>query len=410
MRLFLFLIGLVAQIPLGWHLFYGQKLPLYLQDSGKYDEDIIPAADQFFKYYHFIKGKRLGLVINHTSMVGEVHLVDTLLRMNCSIQKIFAPEHGFRGNADAGEKFNDGIDKRTKIPIVSLYGNNRKPNAEQMKDLDLVIFDIQDVGARFYTYTSTMTYIMEACAEHKIPLLILDRPNPNGHYVDGPVLDSAQKSFVGLHPVPIVHGLTVAEYARMINEEGWLSNGLKCELYHVECLNYNHSKMYKLPIKPSPNLPNMQSIYLYPSLCLFEGTTVSIGRGTQKQFQIYGHPNATVGDFTFTPTPQEGAKEPPHKGLLCKGYDLSIVSTEELQKNKELNLNYLIDFYNHLNPAQQADFFLKTKFFHSIAGTKNLQTQIENKTNIAEIRKSWQPKLNAYKALRKKYLLYKDFE
>jgi len=397
-------------MPLGWHLFYAQDTVDYQQELEDFDTDILPAADQFYKYSDFIKGKRLGLVINNTSMVGEVHLVDTLQKLNCKIQKIFAPEHGFRGKADAGEKVKDGIDGPTGIQVVSVYGKNKKPSSEQFQDLDLVIFDIQDVGTRFYTYTSTMTYIMEACAENNVPLLILDRPNPNGHYVDGPILEEDQKSFVGLHPVPIVHGLTVAEYARMINEEGWLSNGVKCELYHVECLNYNHQKFYKLPIKPSPNLPNMQSIYLYPSLCWFEGTSVSVGRGTTKQFQVYGHPSNTKGSYSFKPIPRDGAKRPKHNGKTCKGYDLSKISTDLLQKKTQLNLDYLLDFYNELSTGEQEEFFRKNNFFDLLTGNSKLQAQIKSKASISDIRKSWEPKLAAYKKMRKKYLLYKDFE
>lgn len=414
MRLILFIVGIVVQVPLGWHL--------YTQNEANSDaavhqvplEDlegrIEPAASQFYKYVDFLKGKRLGLVVNHTSVVGQSHLVDTLLEMGFDIKKIFAPEHGFRGKADAGEKLKDGIDSRTNIPIVSLYGKNRKPSSEQFQNLDLVLFDIQDVGVRFYTYTSTMTYVMEACAENKVPLLVLDRPNPNGHYVDGPVLEEAQKSFVGLHPVPIVHGLTVAEYAWMINEEGWLENDAKCELYHVECLNYNHTKFYELPVPPSPNLPNMKSIYLYPSLCWFEGTTVSVGRGTNKQFQVFGQPNCSVGTYRFKPAPKEGARQPKHNGQECKGYDLSQIALEQVQATNRLNLTYLVDFYQNLEKEQQAVFFNKNNFFDKLAGTDQLQAQLKEGKSIATIQESWQEDLEAYKKLRKRYLLYKDFE
>lgn len=414
MRLILLVIGIVVQMPLGWHFYAQNETSLTTKSKvvhvEKFDADIIPAANQFHKYIDFIKNKRLGLVVNHTSTVGESHLVDTLLKMGFDIKKIFAPEHGFRGKADAGEKLKDGIDTRTGLPIVSLYGKNRKPSSEQFQNLDLVLFDIQDVGVRFYTYTSTMTYVMAACAENKVPLLILDRPNPNGHYVDGPVLEKAQKSFVGLHPVPIVHGLTVAEYARMINGEGWLEDGAKCTLYHVECLNYNHQKFYKLPIPPSPNLPNMKSIYLYPSLCWFEGTTVSVGRGTTKQFQVFGHPDCTVGNYSFKPIPREGARRPKHKGEVCKGYDLSQLKIEDLQKTTTLNLTYLLDFYKMLSKNKQADFFNENNFFDKLVGTSQLQNQIKEAIKVTDIQKSWQKDLEAYKKLRKKYLLYKDFE
>lgn len=408
MRILLLLLGIVLQTPLSlsWH---SQSRPLTTQNDG-FDTNIIPAADQFYKYRNYIKGKRLGLVINHTAMVGDVHLVDTLLNIGANIKRIFAPEHGFRGNADAGEKVKDGVDSKTKIPITSLYGSNKRPTAEQMKELDLVIFDIQDVGTRFYTYTSTMTYIMEACAENGVPLLILDRPNPNGHYVDGPILEAAQRSFVGLHPVPIVHGLTVAEYARMINGEYWLKDSLRCELYHVECLNYNHNKFYELPVKPSPNLPNMHSIYLYPSLCWFEGTSASVGRGTNKQFQIYGHPQYKKGDYSFTPSPKPGAKKPKHNGIKCAGFDLSKTSIQNLQKVTQLQLEFVYTLYQELSSAEQADFFRKNGFFNLLTGNDRLHKQIIKGESLASIRKDWQKDLAAYKVLRKKYLLYQDFE
>lgn len=408
MRLIYLTIGMLLQLPLGWHWFYAQDAPQRVLSD--FDDTIVPAADQFYKYYDFIKGKRLGLVVNHTSMVGQTHLVDTLLSMDCTIKKIFAPEHGFRGKADAGEKLKDGVDGKTGIPIVSLYGKNKKPSAAQFENLDLIIFDIQDVGARFYTYTSTMTYIMEACARYKVPLLILDRPNPNGHYVDGPILQKGQRSFVGLHPVPVVHGLTVAEYARMINGEGWLEDNLKCELYHVECLNYNHNKFYKLPVKPSPNLPNMHSIYLYPSLCLFEGTTVSVGRGTNKQFQIYGHPACSKGTYQFKPTPKAGAKRPKHKDKECKGYNLSTLPIQSLQQQGAFKLDYVLDFYKKLETEEQADFFLSNKFFNLLAGNEELMAQIKEQKNAVSIRATWALELEAYKKIRKKYLLYQDFE
>lgn len=418
MRLIFFIIGIVVQISLGCqsHIQNETKLPNDLESSAQIvpleelDTVIVPAANQFHKYVDFLKDKRLGLVVNHTSVVGQKHLVDTLLEMGFDIKRIFAPEHGFRGNADAGEKLKDGIDDRTGIPIVSLYGKNKKPSSEQLQGLDLVLFDIQDVGVRFYTYTSTMTYVMESCAENKLPLLILDRPNPNGHYVDGPVLDVAQKSFVGLHPVPIVHGLTVAEYALMINGEGWLEGGIQCELHHVECLNYNHSKFYELPVPPSPNLPNMKSIYLYPSLCWFEGTTVSVGRGTTKQFQVFGQPSCTVGTYDFKPEPRDGARRPKHNGERCKGYDLSQRTLGDLQETSRLNLRYLVDFYKNLGNEKQAVFFNKNNFFDKLVGTNQLQKQLKDDKTVEKIRASWQANLDAYKKLRKKYLLYKDFE
>lgn len=402
-------IVVLLQVPIGLY-FYNQVETDTLNLSTTKTSPIVPAADQFFKYYDYIKDKRLALVVNHTSMVGTRHLVDTLLSLDCQVKKIFAPEHGFRGKADAGERLNDKIDPHTGLPLISLYGKNKRPSQRQMENIDLVIFDVQDVGTRFYTYTSTMTYVMEACAEAGVPLLILDRPNPNGHYVDGPVLDEEQKSFVGLHPVPIVHGLTIAEYARMINEEGWLRNGLYCELYHVECANYSHKDFYELPIAPSPNLPNMRSIYLYPSLCWFEGTTVSVGRGTKKQFQIYGQPKATQGSFEFVPQPQAGAKYPKHQGKRCQGYDLSEIDCSNLQKRRQIELHYLLNFYQNLPSAAQEAFFKSNNFFDRLAGTATLQKQIKSGRDASSIRASWQEELIAYKKLRKKYLLYPDFE
>ena len=413
------------------------SMPLYLQSTGKssksdssvvekninnaallsalrpdaefiFHDDIRPAADQIYKYLPFIKGKRIGLVVNQTSVIGKTHLVDSLIKLGCNIQKIFAPEHGFRGTADRGEHITDGVDPTTSVKIVSLYGKNLKPGPELMQDLDMVIYDIQDVGVRFYTFTSTMTYMMESCARNKIPMLILDRPNPLGYCVDGPVMEKNLKSFVGLHPVPVVHGLTTAEYARMINGEGWLPDSLKCELYHVECSNYDHRKFYKLPIKPSPNLPNMQSIYLYPSLCLFEGTVVSMGRGTDKQFQVYGHPDFQSGEYEFTPKPGEGDKSPIYSGQKCFGFDLSNKSMEELQKSSCFNLDYLIKFYHHAEPEEQVIFFNNDNFFNKLIGNSKVKDEILNGKMGPEIRKEWTKDLDAYKKLRKKYLLYSE--
>ena len=392
-----------------------QQIPL-LKDSitaisslREFDENIIPAAHDMNAYVHLIKNKKLGLIVNHTSMLNQAHIVDTLLKLDYNIQKIFAPEHGFRGKADAGESVKDGIDLKTGIPLVSLYGKNKKPSPEQLKNIDILIFDIQDVGARFYTYTSTMTYVMMACAENDIPLLVLDRPNPNGHYVDGPILQSDQKSFVGMHPVPVVHGLTVGEYAKMINGEGWLGNDLVCDLHVARCINYDHNKFYELPVKPSPNLPDMHAIYLYPSLCLFEGTTVSVGRGTNKQFQIYGHPNNNTGNYSFIPTPHEGAAKPKHQDVSCKGFDLSSIDMKELQKIQTLNLEYISTLFKNLSGEDQKNFFLKNNFFDLLAGNELMQSQIKNEIPVREIRKSWEPELSEYKKMRKKYLLYKDF-
>ncbi|MEO1257825.1 MAG: DUF1343 domain-containing protein [Bacteroidota bacterium] len=358
-------------------------------------------------YLPKIKDKNIALVVNQTSMIGNSHLVDSLLKLNISIKKIFAPEHGFRGHADAGEKVKDGIDVQTNLPIVSLYGKKKKPLPEDLIDIDLIVFDIQDVGARFYTYISSMSYLMEACAELDIPLLILDRPNPNGHYVDGPVLKKGFESFVGLHPVPVVHGMTVGEYAQMVNGEGWLKDGIKCALEIIKCNNYDHTKFYELPIKPSPNLPNMRSIYLYPSICFFEGTQVSVGRGTDKQFQVLGAPEHPDGNFEFTPVSMPGAKYPKHENKMCRGYDLTEIDLSKLKSLPQLNLNYLIDFYQ--NYKNKNRFFNENLFFDKLAGNDELRKQLIAGKSENEIRESWQKALNTFKKTRNKYLLYKDF-
>ncbi|MCF8281977.1 MAG: DUF1343 domain-containing protein [Bacteroidales bacterium] len=368
----------------------------------------VPAAERVGEYLPLLKGKRIAAVVNQTSIVENTHLVDTLLRSGVSLVKIFAPEHGFRGAASDGEKIKDGKDASTGLPIVSLYGDNKKPSPEMLEGVDLVLFDIQDVGARFYTYISTLAYVMEACAENNVPLLVLDRPNPNGHYVDGPVLKKSHASFVGLHEVPVVYGMTIGEYARMVNGEGWLANGIKCDLTVIPCTGYDHRSFYNLPVKPSPNLPNMTAIYLYPSLCFFEGTVVSVGRGTDKQFQVFGAPGANVGDFTFTPKPMEGAKKPPQQGKLCRGYDLSGLPLDSLRQQKKLNLGYLLDFYK--NYPDKANFFLKTAHFDALAGGPELKQQIVDGKTEAEIRLGWQDGLRRFKLVRKKYLLYYDFE
>lgn len=368
-------------------------------------QPLLTGADQISEYLSLIGERKTAMVVNQTSRIGEMHLVDTLLALGVNLQKIFAPEHGFRGTADAGEQVADGRDTRTGLPIVSLYGKNKKPSPEMLKGLDLVVFDIQDVGARFYTYISTMTYVMEACAEAGISVMVLDRPNPNGHYVDGPVLEPGQSSFVGLHSVPVVHGMTVAEYARMVNGEGWLKGGVQCNLSYILCKNYDHNTPYELPVKPSPNLPNARSIYLYPSLCFFEGTSFSVGRGTRTQFQVIGHPDNRVGDYEFTPVSMPGAKYPKHENVLCKGLNLSELSNESLRKINRLQLNYLIDMYT--NFEDKASFFNSNNFFNLLAGNETLQQQIKAGMSEADIRATWAQDLSAFKDIRKKYLLYK---
>ena len=361
-------------------------------------------AARIDEYFDLINNKNIALVVNQTSMIGNTHLADTLQQLGVSIKMIFAPEHGFRGKADAGEKVVDGIDTKTGIPLLSLYGKNKKPKPAQLAGIDLVIFDIQDVGARFYTYISTMHYVMEACAENGVEVLVLDRPNPNGHYVDGPVLDADYQSFVGMHPIPVVHGMTIAEYAKMVNEEGWLTDGIQCNLTTIACENYNHETVYELPVKPSPNLPNNRSIYLYPSLCFFEGTTISVGRGTNTQFQVFGHPDLKIGDYEFTPEPMDGAKYPKLEGKICNGFDLTKIDLEKIRANKQLNLDYLISVYQ--NYPNKKDFFLKNLFFDKLAGGKDLREQIIAGKTSAEIRATWQKDLNQFKKIRAKYLLY----
>jgi len=368
------------------------------------DKPLQVGAVQMESYLPLLKGKNIALVVNQTSRVGQQHLVDALLDKEIAITTIFAPEHGFRGTADAGEKVADGKDAKTGIPLRSLYGKNKKPSAAQLEGIDWVVFDIQDVGARFYTYISTMHYVMEACAENKVKFLVLDRPNPNGHYVDGPVLDKKYKSFVGMHPIPIVHGMTVGEYAQMVNGEAWLAEGQKCDLTVITCKNYTHQTPYELPIKPSPNLPNSRSIYLYPSLCLFEGTSVSVGRGTNTQFQVYGHPDFEEGDYSYTPVPMEGAKYPKHKNTACKGYDLRKISMAHLQTDHGFNIQYLLKFYKQ--SKNKESFFLKNRFFDKLAGTDQLRLQIIAGKTEEEIRETWQEGLMAFKVIRERYLLY----
>lgn len=375
-------------------------------DEGRVVDAVTPAAERLGEYLPLLQGKKIGAVVNHTSLVGPSHLVDTLLGLGVGIGRIFAPEHGFRGNADAGEHVKDGRDASTGIAVVSLYGSRKKPAPADLAGLDLVLFDIQDVGVRFYTYISTLAYVMEACAENGIPLLLLDRPNPNGHYVDGPVLDTSLRSFVGMHPVPVVYGMTIGEYARMVNGEGWLPRDMHCALTVIPCSGYDHGTFYELPVKPSPNLPNMRAIHLYPSLCFFEGTEVSVGRGTDKQFQVYGAPGMTSGDFMFTPQPREGARNPPHLGQECRGHDLSALDVRELRRRRTLDLHYLAEAWNSYGDKE--NFFLKGGFFEKLAGSKALRLQIQQQTPEKAIRETWQEGLASFQQVRRKYLLYPE--
>ena len=360
----------------------------------------VPAAESLGSYLPLLKGKKVGLVVNQTSLVNGEHLLDVLLKNKINVIKIFGPEHGFRGDADAGEKVDNTTDTKTGLPVISLYGKNKKPFPDQMKDIEVVIFDIQDVGVRFYTYISTLHYVMESCAENNIPLVVLDRPNPNGMYVDGPVLDTALKSFVGMHPIPIVYGLTMGELANMINGEGWLKNKIKCNLKVIKCNGYKHSCTYDLPVKPSPNLPNSLSIALYPSLCLFEGTNVSVARGTTFPFQAIGFPDSTYGGFYFIPKSIVGmAKDPMHNGKKCYGVDL-----RNQKPSYQFTLSFVIDFYNKTTDKEK--YF--NNFFNKLAGNKTLIEQIKSGMSEADIKATWQPQLENFKGLRQKYLLYPD--
>ncbi len=343
---------------------------------------------------------------NQTSMVGKTHLVDTLVSLGGDIKKIFCPEHGFRGNEDAGEQINNSKDIKTGIPIVSLYGKKLKPSSADLAGVDLVIYDLQDVGVRFYTYISTLTYVMQACAENFVPLFILDRPDPNGFYVDGPVMEIKYKSFVGMHPIPIVYGMTVGELAEMINEEGWLPKNLKCTIGVIYCLNYTHAMHYNLPVNPSPNLRNMQAVYLYPSLGLFEGTVINVGRGTAFPFQVFGNPSLTDTSFSYTPGSLPGiSNNPMHKGKICYGVDLRSFSAEELSDTPQINLQYLLYAYKHF-PDKESFF---NSFFENLAGTSTLREQIIQGLTAEQIKESWQPELQKFKQLRKKYLKYPDY-
>ena len=358
-------------------------------------QNIKTGAENYEKYLPLLKGKNVGIVTNQTGIVDEkTHLVDFLLSKNVKIKTIFAPEHGFRGSADAGEHLNDEIDAKTGRQIVSLYGKNSKPTPEQLQGIDVVVFDIQDVGSRFYTFISTLHIVMEACAENNLPIIVLDRPNPVGSIVDGPILEKEFSSFVGMDAIPILHGMTFGEYAKMLNGEKWLKNGVQCKLTVIECENYKRQMAYSLPIKPSPNLPNDQSINLYASLCLFEGTNVSMGRGTETQFQIYGSPYLPKIDFVFTPKPNFGAKEPTYNGVLCYGEDLT-----NYPKLNKIELKWLLKAYNIT--SDKSRFF--NKFFTRLAGTKKLQEQIEAGVSETDIRNSWKKGLENFKKIRAKY-------
>ncbi len=370
--------------------------------SGK--QQIINGDAQFNSYMPLLKDQRVGLVVNHTAVIGRgVHLVDTLLSLGVNIEKIFAPEHGFRGDADAGAKVADGKDRKTGIDIISLYGKHRKPTKEMLDSLDIIVFDIQDVGARFYTYISTMHYVMEACAENGVRFIVLDRPNPNGDYFDGPVLQKEFKSFVGMHPIPIVHGLTVGELANMINGEGWLNDGIICQLRVIPALNYKRSDVISVEVKPSPNLPNNLAIRLYPSLCFFEATKVSIGRGTEFPFQVIGYPNNSFGVFSFTPIPIKGmAMNPPQKNRECYGIDLR----DDVNEDQRFTLKYLLLFRDKFE--NDSAMITNERWFNLLAGNNTLLNDVKSGLNEEEIRQHWQEELEEYGKMRNRYLIYHE--
>ncbi len=359
---------------------------------------VIVGAEQLEKLLPLVKNKRVGLVVNNTSLIFKTHLADTLFHLGIQIKKIFGPEHGFRGDAADGEHVNDAVDTKTGVPVVSLYGKNSKPTPEQLKDVDIIVFDIQDVGARFYTYISTLHNVMEACAENDKKIIVLDRPNPNGSYVDGPIREVELKSFVGMDPIPITHGMTIGEFAQMINGEGWLEGKKKCELEIIKIKNWNRTDDYSLPVRPSPNLPNDRAIRLYPSLCLFEGTVISVGRGTPTPFQILGNPELKDMTFSFTPVAIKGySTDPPQKDKLCFGLDL-----QKVIPARKVDLSYLLMLYQKYPDKEK--FFLP--YFDKLAGTTQLKKQIKEGLTEEQIRKSWRPGLDQFKAKRKKYLLY----
>jgi uncharacterized protein YbbC (DUF1343 family) len=390
MRAFLILLGLI--------LLTASRCSTEMEE-----QKVITGAERTSEYMPMISGKTIALVANQTSLVGETHLVDTLRSLGVSIKVIFAPEHGFRDLADDGTTIQSGTDPITGIEIVSLYTSKRKPAPEDLDGVDYVIFDIQDVGTRFYTYLTTMSYVMEACAENGVPMIILDRPNPNGYYTDGPILDTAFSSFVGIHTIPVVHGMTFGEYSAMVNGEGWLAGGIKCDVTVVECMNYTHETLYQLPVKPSPNLPNMNSVYLYPSICFSEGTVLSCGRGTTFAFQVLGAPDMPDRGFSFIPEPMPGATNPRHKGLVCYGLDLRNALADGLVPASGINLEWIIRAYNDY--PEKEKFF--NGYFDTLAGGTSLREQIQQGKTAEEIKASWKSGLEGFNLIRNKYLIYK---
>ena len=402
---------LITFITIGVTCSFSQAI-VQIRNVVKTIKDVKVGADRTELYFPLLKGKSVAVIANQSSIIGTTHLVDSLISAGINVSKVFCPEHGFRGVVDAGATVKTYKDAKTGLPIISLYGKNKKPSVAHLKDVDIIVFDIQDVGVRFYTYLSTLHYAMEACAENKKYMIVLDRPNPNGYFIDGPTMTNSYNSFLGLINIPLVYGMTIGEYAQMLNGEGLLKGGVKCNLNVVKVKNYSHSDFYELPIKPSPNLPNMASIYLYPSLGLFEGTIVSVGRGTDKPFQIIGHPKLQKSgpskgkpSFSFTPKPKPSAKYPKHSGKLCYGYNLMDFGEQYMKNTKKIYLFWLIDAYK--NTPKGMAFFDENFNYHS--GNSTLQNQIKGGVSEADIRKSWELGINKFKLIRKKYLLYPDF-
>jgi uncharacterized protein YbbC (DUF1343 family) len=420
LKFILLIFPIIISINTRAQLLPGQSIIQKIPDPKNVDVDAInkkpkdklqTGADQVDQYFSYLKGKKIGMVVNQTSIIGSQSSVDYLHSRSVNIVKVFGPEHGFRGNASNGATVDNAIDQKSGIPVISLYGSHVKPTKEDLAGIDLLIFDIQDVGARFYTYISTLHYVMEACAENNLELMILDRPNPNGSYVDGPVMEDKFKSFIGMHPVPIVHGMTIAEYAQMINGEGWLTNKVKCKLKIIKVANYTHATPYTLPVNPSPNINSQQAVLLYPSLCLFEGTVISIGRGTYFPFQVLGNPD--LGDkykFNFKPVSIPGMSETPlHKDKISYGIDLRKYNTKQLLATGQLNLKWLIELYKAYPYKEKFFDYTQDKQMGNIdklAGTAGLKQQIIVGKTEEEIRMSWEPDLSRYKIMRKKYLLY----
>ncbi|MFT4567912.1 MAG: hypothetical protein ACI9FN_002880 [Saprospiraceae bacterium] len=368
--------------------------------------DPLPGSYHLSQYIPPLENQRVGLVVNHTSMIDQTHLVDSLISLGVDIKVIWAPEHGFKGTAYNGEKIEDDV-YNDQIEIRSLYGKNKKPSDEDLSKVDIVIFDIQDVGARFYTFISTLHYVMEAAAENAVKVVILDRPNPNGHYIDGPIRTEDLKSFVGMHPVPIVYGMTIGEYGQMINGEQWLKNNVECELTVIENSNYNHKTYYELPIPPSPNLPNQRSILLYPSLCLIEGTVVSAGRGTDMPFQVFGHPDFPNSGFQYTPKSMSSSKYPKHQDKVVNAVDLRPINEASIISASGLNLSYILQAYENLK-EKEGDFFLKSNFIDKLSGTREFKKQVLSGMNEEQIKASWKEDIEGFKKIRRKYLLYED--